>query len=269
MSQPNNFDPVDLKGPFKVEDLSSIAKISIDTIRFYQTRGLLDPPVRIGRQASYDTSHLRRLEEIRDLQKSGLSLNTIRRIFNKDVQDADKALFAALTKPEETNHLYLTIDELSDKTSIPIPVLQSLISEGLIPPVRLDGREVFPPSDVAMAKAGLALLESGIPLSDLLELAKQHHRATQTSATKAIDLFDRYVRNPIVSEEGSLDTSEKLVEAFNQLLPAAVALVAGHFERTLLALAQTHLERVGAESEIKIVREIIHNPNPMEMQESD
>lgn len=268
MSQANEFDP-ELKSPFKVEDLSAIAKISIDTIRFYQARGLLDPPARTGRQALYDNSHLRRLEEIRDLQKSGLSLNTIRRIFNKDVQEADKALFSALTKPAETNHSYLTIDELSDKTSIPIPLLQSLVSEGLIPPVRLDGREVFPPSDVSMAKAGLALLESGIPLSDLLELAKRHHQATRASATRAIDLFDRYVRNPIVSNKDSREISQKLVEAFNQLLPAAVALVAGHFERTLLALAQTHLEHVGAESEIKTVREIITNPDPNATRETD
>ena len=61
------------QGPFKIEDLASIAKISIDTIRFYQTRGLLDPPSRAGRQAVYENSHLQRLTEIRELQRSGLS----------------------------------------------------------------------------------------------------------------------------------------------------------------------------------------------------
>ncbi len=257
----------DLNGPFKIEDLASIANISIDTIRFYQTRGLLDPPTRTGRQALYERSHLDRLDEIRELQKSGLSLNTIRRIFSHDVQEADKALFDALTRPvRAAGHPaeYLTIDELSQRTSIPKPLLQSLVSEGLIPPLKINDLEMFPSSDVEMARAGLALLESGIPLSELLELAKRHHHATRKNALLAIELFDEYVRNPITQQDDAVESSKKLIQAFNQLLPAAVALVAGHFERTLLALAQRHLEQVGAKHEIEAVRNVIKNPSQIE-----
>jgi hypothetical protein len=35
-----------------------------------------------------------------------------------------------------------------------------------------------------------------------------------------------------------------LVEAFEKVLPATVAIVTHHFRRTLLAVAQEHLERV-------------------------
>lgn len=247
------------QGPLKVEDLASIANVSVDTIRFYQARGLLEPPSRTGRQALYDKSHLQRLSEIRELQQAGLSLNTIRRIFNKDAQEVDRALFEALTKPILSGRAtqYLTLDELSHKTSIPTPLLQGLITEGLIPPVKMNGSEVFPASDVDMARAGLALLESGIPLSDLLDLAKRHHNATKESAKQAINLFDQYIRNPITDQNDAKESSEKLVESFNRLLPAAVALVAGHFERTLLALAQNHLEQVGADHEIEAVRNAI------------
>lgn len=253
-------------GPYRIEDLASIAKISIDTIRFYQTRGLLDPPSRTGRQALYDNSHLNRLAEIRELQHSGLSLNTIRRIFSKDVQQADRTLFDALSKPLHSGHAaeYLTIDELSQRTSIPRPLLQSLVKEGLIPPVKINDLEVFPSSDIEMARAGLALLESGIPLSELLDLAKRHHNATRKNALLAIELFDEYVRNPITQQDDSPESSQKLVETFNQLLPAAVALVAGHFERTLLALAQRHLEQVGAKHEIEAVRNAITSPSRTE-----
>ncbi len=242
-----------------VEQLAEQANLSVDTIRFYQTRGLLEPPSRTGRQALYDVSHLERLNEIRELQKSGLSLNTIRRIFNKDVQEADKALFAELVKPiksARSSH-YLTIEELSEKTSIPIPLLKSLINEGLIPPIKINGVEVFPASDVEMARAGLALLESGIPLADLLELAKRHHAATRDTALLAITLFDNFVRNPILQSSVEQDPSKSLIDAFNRLLPAAVSLVAGHFERTLLSLAQSHLEKVGVKEEIDAVRQQI------------
>lgn len=253
-------------GPLKIEDLASLANLSIDTIRFYQTRGLLDPPSRTGRQALYDRTHLDRLNDIRELQKSGLSLNTIRRIFSKDVQEADRALFDALSKPIRAGHPteYLLLDELSQKTSIPKPLLQSLVNEGLIPPVKINGSEMFPSSDIEMARAGLALLESGIPLSELLELAKRHHQSTRKNALLAIELFDEYIRNPITSEGDSAESSQKLIEAFNQLLPAAVALVAGHFERTLIALAQRHLEQVGATHEIEAMRKAIISPSQTE-----
>ncbi|TAN24907.1 MAG: MerR family transcriptional regulator [Actinomycetota bacterium] len=267
----SQFDPEheadsDPQGPFKIEDLASIAKISIDTIRFYQTRGLLEPPSRTGRQALYERSHLSRLNEIRELQRSGLSLNTIRRIFSKDVEAADRALFEALTKPIRAAHSsdYLTLDELALRTSIPKPLLQSLVNEGLIPPVKVNELEVFPSSDIEMARAGLALLESGIPLSELLELAKRHHDATRKNALLAIELFDEYVRNPITQENDSPESGQKLIEAFNRLLPAAVALVAGHFERTLLALAQSHLEQVGAQHEKEAVRNVINSPSRIE-----
>ena len=154
----------------------------------------------------------------------------------------------------------MSLDELSLKTSIPKPLLQSLVNEGLISPVKINDLEVFPASDIEMARAGLALLESGIPISELLKLAKRHHNATRKNAMMAIELFDEYVRNPITQVNDSPESGQKLIEAFNRLLPAAVALVAGHFERTLLALAQRHLEQVGAKYEIEAVRHAITSP---------
>lgn len=253
-----------LAGSFRVEELSNAANISVDTIRFYQTRGLLNPPSRSGRQALYDESHLRRLTEIRELQKSGLSLNTIRKLFAKEVQEADRALLEALTNQykDHVNKIYLTIDELSDKTSLPKPLLQSLVNEGLIPPIRVNGSEVFPASDAEMARAGLALLESGIPLSELLLLAKQHHQSMIKSAMTSIELFDRYVRDPIQQGDLHARVGTHLVENFNRLLPAAVALVAGHFERTLLALAQKHLEDSGQDGEIEAIRISVTKDGP-------
>ncbi len=54
----------------------------MDTIRFYQGRGLLPSPERRGRTAIYDDSHLERLRQIRRLANSGLSLTVIRRVID-------------------------------------------------------------------------------------------------------------------------------------------------------------------------------------------
>ena len=53
----------------RVEQLSVRTGLSVDTIRYYQSKGLLDPPRRQGRVAWYDDRHLERLDRIRSLQQ--------------------------------------------------------------------------------------------------------------------------------------------------------------------------------------------------------
>ena len=70
------------------------------------------------------------------------------------------------------------------------------------------------------------------------------------TAERAVALFDAHVRRPLRS--AGLDEDEaaaRLVEAFATLLPATVDLVSHHFRRTLLAVAQEHIEHVGADAE--------------------
>ena len=49
------------------------------------------------------------------------------------------------------------------------------------------------------------------------------------------------------------EKAEQLVAAFRMLLPTVTALVAHHFRRVLLAVAQEHLERVGEDTELAAV----------------
>ena len=61
----------------RVEQLSAQADVSVDTIRYYQSKGLLTPPRREGRIAWYGDEHLERLGRIRSLQQRGFTLATI------------------------------------------------------------------------------------------------------------------------------------------------------------------------------------------------
>jgi len=65
---------------YRVEQLAARAEVSVDTVRFYQARGLLDPPRRAGRIGLYDDDHLARLDRIRELQAKGFTLATIGRL---------------------------------------------------------------------------------------------------------------------------------------------------------------------------------------------
>ena len=65
---------------YRVEALAAAAGVRVDTVRFYQSRGLLPKPGRRGRLAIYDADHLQRLRRIRSLVDEGFSLAQIGRV---------------------------------------------------------------------------------------------------------------------------------------------------------------------------------------------
>lgn len=64
-------------GGYTVEELARKVGMSPRNIRAHQARRLLAPPVRRGRVALYDDSHVRRLDAILALQRQGFNLVSI------------------------------------------------------------------------------------------------------------------------------------------------------------------------------------------------
>ena len=61
---------------FTISKLANSAGVNIETIRYYQRRGLLEEPARVdGGFRAYDESHLQRLLFIKRAQDLGFSLN--------------------------------------------------------------------------------------------------------------------------------------------------------------------------------------------------
>jgi DNA-binding transcriptional MerR regulator len=238
----------------RVEELATRADVSVDTIRFYQKRRLLPPPEREGRIAWYGPAHLERLARIKDLQAHGLSLAVIGRIVEGALDPADEPLAAAVAAadtggaPEE----FLTLDELAARAGVPRELLDAVAREGLLVPRRHEGEARFTSADVAVVRAGLQLLEVGLPMPELLALARRHHDTTRAIAEDAVAMFDTYIRQPLRAEEHSdADRAVQLVAAFRTLLPAVTELVGHHFRRVLLEVAQEHLETVGEPAELE------------------
>jgi DNA-binding transcriptional MerR regulator len=268
----------------RVEQLSARAGVSVDTIRYYQSKGLLDPPRREGRLAWYGESHQARLERIRTWQGRGFTLATIARLVSGELDAADEALVAELSGvndapahdtgteqrseatavPGDTHGEALTLDELAEATGVPLAVLKAVEAEGLLVPRRIGPDERYTHEDVAAAKAGLLLLDWGIPLSSLLDLARRHHQATEAVALEAVAMFSAYVREPLrrgQSPKSDRATGEPdvegLLQAYAELLPAVNTLVGHHFTRTLVKSALDHVERVGSPAERQAVHDRI------------
>lgn len=238
-----------------MEELARRAGIRVDTVRYYQSRGLLPLPRRSGRVALYDDEHLRCLERVRFLQAKGFSLATIARVLSGELDAADQALVGALAGEvlNSAGGELLDLEALAERTGVPAGILRAVEREGLLVPRRVGDSEGYTQDDVAVARAGLILLEWGLPLSELLDLARAHDQAMRDVAERAVDMFDTYVRTAGGDPDGE-QRARRLVEAFEALLPATATLVSHHFTRVLLSVALDHIEHVGSPSELSAVR---------------
>ncbi len=243
----------------RVEELARRAAVSVDTVRFYQKQRLLPPPERQGRLAWYTDEHLQRMERIKDLRRRGFTLAVIRRFLTGELDAADEPLAAAVaaaasgssSSADGSAEEFVTAEELAVRSGVPLPLIESVARDGLLVPRLHDGEPRYTADDVRIVSAGLRLLQAGLPLPGLLDLAHRHHDAVRDVAAHAVELFDQAVRQPLrAADLPETEKADRLVEAFRLLLPAVSELVAHHFRRVLLQVAQEHLESVGHPAEI-------------------
>jgi DNA-binding transcriptional MerR regulator len=227
---------------YRIEQLARTAGVAVDTIRFYQGKGLLDAPRREGRVTWYADGHLERLRRIRELQQRGFTLTVIQRFLAGELQPSDEALVAAVTHP--TSPQTLTLSELAERSGVAAPLLASLEQAGLLLPVDTGDEPLYPAEDLAVIAAGMKLIAAGIPLGALMDLGKDYSAAVDRTARQAVELFDLHVRERIQAEGGEPEAAERrLLELFNELLDASGTLVRHHFQRTLLRAAREHIEK--------------------------
>ena len=226
---------------YRVEELAERAGVRVDTVRYYQAQRLLPPPERRGRIAVYDPEHLDRLRRIRALRAEGFTLAVIKRLLDRedeDLEDDDGALLEAVAS-EVLDERMLTREELARETGVPRALIRAAEMAGLVSPVRVDGEDRYGEAELEMARAGLALLDAGFPMHELLGLAVGHARNVRELTDAAIDLFDRHIR-----KTGGHRTDPLAVrDAFETLFPLVTRLVAIHFQRTLVTRALDRLER--------------------------
>jgi DNA-binding transcriptional MerR regulator len=75
-------------GEMSLDELADRVGLSRRAIRFYVQRGLLPPPLGLGRGRHYDKRHLEALRRIGELQAAGHSLDGISKILaGQDVPD--------------------------------------------------------------------------------------------------------------------------------------------------------------------------------------
>ncbi len=226
-----------------IEELAQKSGVSIDTIRFYQSRGLLMAPTRQGRRAYYGAQHLDRIAQIREYQHRGLSL-----------RDIEMRVVESNDHPLDPPGVLYDFESFASRIGMPAALVQAMIAEGVLVPITQDGLARFSAQDVKMANLALSLLGEGLPFSELLALSKAHHARMEASVSEAIELFERHLR--IDASDASPEDFAREFATFAALHQSLVELVALHFDRLLVVRARQRLLETAKPTELSVIEEL-------------
>ena len=206
----------------RVEELATETGVPVDTIRYYQTKGLLHAPEKVGRTVVYDGSHIERLDEIRTLAESGFSL--------RQIGDLSSESATPLLELLADGDGLLSRDDVAAAAGVDPQIVDLAVAAELLEPIDTPGRDHrFGLDAVTMLQAARQILEAGVPLDDLVTLATSHASSITGVVDDAIDLFADHV---VPRHDGD---PAALTETFQYLLSQTTTLVARHFQRTLVA----------------------------------
>ena len=190
-------------------EVTARVAMSVRTVRFYTSRGLVPAPIRRGRSGYYSRDHVARLELVADLQSHGFTLAAIERYvagIPEDSSPEDIALRRAMLAPWQADlpvrmtraeldaraHRRLDDDDLATLEALRIlrPVPGGVHGE--------DGWEVA----VGQLSVGLGLLDVGYPLQAAQAAAAVYAEHGRQIAQELYDVFRTQVW-PVYQESGA------------------------------------------------------------------
>ena len=160
------------------------------------------------------------------------------------LRPADAALAAAVEGPTDDLEAPFDLIGLAAEVGASVTLLESVARAGLLLPHHTDPAGVprYSAADAEAVRAGLTLLDAGLPLAELLALAGPTDRAVAEIAEQAVDGFLRFVRDPVLGTSADDEAAAaRLVTAYTRMLPATERLVAHHLRRRLLLTAMARL----------------------------
>jgi DNA-binding transcriptional MerR regulator len=155
-----------------IDELAHLTGLPSRTIRFYNTQGLLPPPIMKGRVAYYDDEHLVVLNIIKELkEQQNLPLETIRQMLEIRASQGEVmmnlALKQRLLRPLSAGeqNVQLSKEGLMKQTGTKAEYIDELTKQGLLFPTQVDDEEVYSEDDVLLIELYERLEYLGLPLA--------------------------------------------------------------------------------------------------------
>ncbi len=232
------------RAEFSVTDLADRSAVPVSSIRMYQQRRLLPPPVRRGRNGVYDQSHLDRLLLIERLQAKGYSLAAILDVIENGSGEIGRLVDAAVPMMADhsvTMSLVELIQELPE-ADFSLDTLQRIGALGLL---QFNGSEVTV-REPAFLEAGKALSGLNIPTTAILDAYETLQTNVQQIALEFARVFDTYTETGRVLQAGALsaDLLDDATAQLEQLTKTAIAVVSSELRHALRGIATERLTKL-------------------------
>jgi DNA-binding transcriptional MerR regulator len=228
-----------------VDQVARLTGTTIRTIRWYQSEGLLPSPRREGRTARYDSSHVQRLEAIRDLQAHGLTLVAIRRLLERAPDTAANALAfvqAAVSPVGEDEAEVIDPDDGVARLGggKADQVAASLDELGIIR-VLPDGRWELPAPALFRAAEELAAFD--FPLARRIEIMQRLRGHAEEMADLLVEFFVDHMWPDSATLADDPEAWSHLTRALDRLRPLATTSVVAMLDQALARAAEQATER--------------------------
>ncbi|MGW2667735.1 MerR family transcriptional regulator [Streptomyces sp. NPDC001272] len=228
-------EPMPTEPMLTVDELASRAGVTVRTVRFYSTRGLLPPPV-IGprRVGHYGPEHLSRLALIEELQHQGMTLSAIQRYLDAlpdDLSAHDLAIHRALVatwSPDAALEVSRAELEKRAGRSLPEEDLRRLAAMNVL--AETDGGFRV---DVGLLRLGVALLDVPVAHQTLLVARRILLEHARTAAHELTALFRDEVWGPFTEGESDQEQIESMKTLSAHMQPMVVQALVTAFQRSL------------------------------------
>jgi DNA-binding transcriptional MerR regulator len=224
-----------------VDELAARTGMTVRTVRFYASEGLLPPPRRQGRVAYYDQRHRLRLDLIRTLQEHGYTLSAIQRVLDRIPEDAPPAEYAVQSAvlapwlPDQTEDVDRAALERRLGARLEDEQLDYLAAVGALLR-RADGRFAVSPAMLGHAAELMTLPVPPDVLRESAAIIAEHATAVANGLT---ELFARAIWGPY--QRGEID-HEQVVAILDRMRPLALQGLLGAFARAADEAAHRRLE---------------------------
>lgn len=234
-------DAIDRAAPsWTIDELAHAVGMTVRTIRYYASLGLLPAPERRGRMAYYDDRHRARLELVQTMQDQGLNLAAIEQHLSRLSPDAsveDIELCRALVSS------WAVVPPVAvDKAELERRAGRSLTSDDLATLERLGtvrsvdgGYEAGPTFEV-----GVDLLDLDIPLTSMETAGDAIRRHMDALVLELSDILRHQVLDPMLDHEVEADPA-LFAGTMTRLRQLTLNAVVGNFQAALNGLVDGSL----------------------------
>ena len=217
-----------------LDELTPRAGITVRTLRFYTTRGLVPPPIRRGRSGYYSADHVARLELVQELQSHGFTLSAIEKYvagIPADASPEDIALARTMLAPWQAD---LPVE--MDRAQLEARAGRALSEEDVatlqaLGVLRIRGASYLVASN--QLAIGVRLLELGFPRKVAVAAAAVYAEHGEQMAKELYDVIHRELA-PLYDDA----ESEHFREVMERLKPLSVGGLVTAYEAAVARAAR-------------------------------